>query len=122
METFTPSLDWGNEVVTSILWVGRAWAIAAVGMVVVLAVLARYTGWGRQFWRITGDYFKGRQSIRAWTLLSVVLLSVMVDVRLGVLCSYQSNDQLSALQAAFEVQGSANHPAISGFCVSMLIL
>jgi len=122
METFTPSLDWGTELVTSILWVGRAWAIAAVAIVVVLAVLARYTGWGRQFWRITGDYFKGRQSIPAWTLLGVLLLSVMVDVRLGVLFSYQSNDQFSALQAAFEDEGSAKETAIDGFWVSMLIL
>src|SRR6185436_18456197 len=122
METFTPSLDWGTELVTSILWVGRAWAMAAVAIVVVLAVLARYTGWGRQFWRITGDYFKGRQSIPAWTLLGVLLLSVMVDVRLGVLFSYQSNDQFSALQAAFEDEGSAKETAIDGFWVSMLIL
>ncbi len=122
METFTPSLDWGTELVTSILWVGRAWAIAAVGMVGVLAMLARYTGWGRQFWRITGDYFKGRQSIPAWALLGVLLLSVMVDVRLGVLFSYQSNDQFSALQAAFGGEGSAKDTAIDGFWVSMLIL
>ena len=36
METFTPSLDWGNELLTSALWVAKAWAIAAVGTVVVL--------------------------------------------------------------------------------------
>src|SRR3954453_9048905 len=122
METFTPSLDWGTELVTSILWVGRAWAIAAVGMVVVLAVLARYTGWGRQFWRITGDYFTGRQSIPAWALLSVLLLSVMIDVRLGVLFSYQSNDQFSALQAAFGAEGAAKQSAIRGFWAAMLVL
>ena len=63
METFTPSLDWGDELIASALWVAKAWAIAAVGMVVVLALLGRFTIWGRQFWRITGDYFKGRQSV-----------------------------------------------------------
>ena len=69
METFTPSLDWGDELITSALWVAKAWALAAVGTLVVLALLARYTTWGRQFWRITGDYFKGRQSIPVWALL-----------------------------------------------------
>ena len=34
---------------------------------------ARFTTWGRQFWRITGDYFKGRQSIPVWALLGVLL-------------------------------------------------
>ena len=122
METFTPSLDWGNELIASALWVAKAWVIAAVGMVVVLALLARYTKWGGQFWRITGDYFKGRQSTPAWALLGVLLLLVMIDVRLGVLFSYQSNDQFSALQAAFDGEGAAKEAAIHGFWAAMLIL
>jgi putative ATP-binding cassette transporter len=122
METFTPSLDWGDELIASLLWVAKAWAIAAVGMVVVLALVARYTTWGRQFWRVTGDYFKGRQSAPAWALLGVLLLVVMIDVRLGVLFSYQSNDQFSALQAAFQGDGAAKDAAIQGFWISMLIL
>ena len=122
METFTPSLDWGDELIASALWVAKAWTVAAVGMVVVLALLGRFTIWGRQFWRITGDYFKGRESIPVWALLGVLLLSVMIDVRLGVLFSYQSNDQFSALQAAFQGQGSAKDAAITGFWFSILIL
>jgi putative ATP-binding cassette transporter len=121
METFTPSLNWGDELITSLLWVARAWAIAAVCTLVVLALLARFTTWGRQFWRITGDYFKGRQSIPVWSLLGVLLASVMIDVRLGVLFSYQSNDQFSALQAAFGDQGSAKGIAIEGFWAAMLL-
>jgi vitamin B12/bleomycin/antimicrobial peptide transport system ATP-binding/permease protein len=106
METFTPSLDWGNELVTSLLWVAKAWVIGAVCMLAALALIARFTTWGRQFWRITGDYFKGRQSIPVWALMGVLLLSVMIGVRLDVLFSYQSNDQFSALQAAFESEGA----------------
>ena len=121
METFTPSLNWGDELITSLLWVARAWAIAAVCTLVVLALLARFTTWGRQFWRITGDYFKGRQSIPVWSLLGVLLASVMIDVRLGVLFSYQSNDQFSALQAAFDGEGSAKDAAINGFWAAMVL-
>src|SRR5258705_2145937 len=121
METFTPSLDWGDELIASLLWVAKAWAIAAVGMVVVLALVARYTTWGRQFWRVTGDYFKGRQSAPAWALLGVLLLVVMIDVRVGVLFSYQSNDQFSALQAAFGGDGAAKDSAIDGFWAAMLL-
>ena len=118
METFTPSLTGATSSSRPLLWVAKAWAIAAVGMLVALALLARFTTWGRQFWRITGDYFKGRQSIPVWSLLGVLLLSVMIDVRFGVLFSYQSNDQFSALQAAFEGEGAAKDAAIDGFwCV-----
>ena len=122
METFTPSLNWGDELITSMLWVAKAWAIAAVCTLVILALLARFTTWGRQFWRITGDYFTGRQSIPVWALLGVLLASVMIDVRLGVLFSYQSNDQFSALQAAFGGEGAAKQSAIDGFWAAMLVL
>ena len=122
METFTPSLNWGDELITSLLWVAKAWAIAVLATLVVLALTARYTTWGRQFWRITGDYFKGRQSIPVWALFGVLMLLVMVDVRLTVLFSYQSNDQFSALQAAFEGEGAAKEVAKAGFWWAILIL
>ncbi len=122
METFTPSLNWGDELITSALWVAKAWVFAAVGMVVVCALLARYTTWGRQFWRITGEYFKGRQSAPVWALGGVLLVLVMMDVRLVVLFTYQSNDEFSAIQAAFEGEGAAKDTAIQGFWVSILIL
>jgi ABC-type uncharacterized transport system fused permease/ATPase subunit len=121
METFTPSLDWGSELVTSLLWVAKAWVIGAVCMLAALALIARFTTWGRQFWRITGDYFKWHQSIPVWAIMGVLLLSVMIGVCLDVLFGYQSNDQFSALQAAFESEGAAKGSAIDGFWVAMLI-
>jgi putative ATP-binding cassette transporter len=122
MEPFTPSLDWGDELITSVLWVAKAWVIGAACTLVVLALIGRFTKWGRQFWRVTGGYFKGRESIPVWLWLGVLLLSVMIDVRLSVLFSYQSNDQFSALQAAFEGEGAAKDSAIESFWWSILIL
>ena len=72
MELFTPSLDWNNEVVASLLWVAKAWIVSAVVTLAVLFLIARFTTWGSQFWRVTGNYFKGRQSIPVWGLLAVV--------------------------------------------------
>jgi putative ATP-binding cassette transporter len=63
MEAFTPSPDWGDELITSALWVAKAWVIGAVCMFIALVLLGRFTTWGRQFWRVTGGYFKGRESI-----------------------------------------------------------
>jgi putative ATP-binding cassette transporter len=54
MEMFTPSLDWGSEIVGSLVWVAKGWAISAVSMLLVLTAIARFTTWGRQFWRVTG--------------------------------------------------------------------
>ena len=106
MEMFTPSLDWGGELVTSLIWIARAWAIAAVGTLVALVLLAKFTTWGRQFWRVTGGYFTGRESVRVWLWLGAILLSVIAGVRIDVLLSFQGNDMMSAAQVA--VQGLAN--------------
>ncbi len=121
-ETFTPTLDWGNELVTSTLWVAKAWLIASAVTLIVLTLLARYTVWGRQFWRITGGYFTGRDCVPVWAQMGVLMLMVMIDVRLVVLFSYQSNDQFTALQDAVADEGAAKQAGIQGFWWSLAIL
>jgi vitamin B12/bleomycin/antimicrobial peptide transport system ATP-binding/permease protein len=102
MEMFTPTLDWGNELVTSLIWIATAWVIAAVCTLVILVLVARYTIWGRQYWRVTSAYFTGRESVKIWLWLAALLLSVMIGVRLTVLFSYQGNDMLTSLQVVAE--------------------
>ena len=123
LEEYESSLDWGNELVPSLMWILKYWAGAAVITLVVVILLARFTVWGRQYWRITGDYFKGRDSVRIWIWLAVLLLSVIIMVRIDVLLSYFSNDLYTALQVAFEAT-SANEPeirsdAIRGFWTAL---
>ena len=95
---FEPTLDWGHELLTSLRWVGQAWLIAAIATLLICVLLTRYTVWGRQFWQITGDYFKGPESVKVWLWLAVILLSVMIGVRLSVLFTFQGNDMMTALQ------------------------
>ncbi len=99
--TFRPTVDWSNELLPSILWILQMFAIAAPCVLVVLTVIGRTTEWGRQFWRITGDYFKGRQSLPVWVMVALLLLSTIISVRLSVLLSYQINDLFSSLQVSF---------------------
>ena len=90
IEPFTSSIDWSNELFTSLVWIVRAWAIAAACTIVVLVLIARYTVWGRQFWHVTGEYFSERQSVKVWLWLAGLLLSVITGVRLSVLFTYQA--------------------------------
>lgn len=124
MEMYKPSLDWANELPHSLLWVGKGWLISATLLLIALVLMARYTTWGRQFWRITGGYFKGAASVRVWAWLGVLLLSVMVAVRLDVLLSYYSNDLFTSLQVAFEGAGAGNQAVrdsgIHGFWIAIL--
>ena len=99
--TFRPSIDWSHELLNSILWVLQTFAITAPCLIVVLVVIGRMTEWGRQFWRITGDYFKGRQSLPVWAMLALLLVSTIVSVRITVLLSYYINDIFTALQLSF---------------------
>ncbi|MDH6246585.1 ABC transporter ATP-binding protein/permease [Mycobacterium sp. OTB74] len=108
MDMFTPTLDWGGELVTSLIWIAKAWAIAAVCTLLVLAALRRFTVWGQQFWRITGAYFVGSQSVKVWLWLSALLLSIMLSVRLNVLLSYQSSDLMTSFQVIATGVGSHN--------------
>lgn len=125
MELFKPSMDWGHELVPSLIWISKAWAISAVLSLIVLVLLARYTVWGRQYWRITGDYFKGRGSIRVWVWVAVLLLSTIISVRLDVLLSYYSNDLFTSLQVAFQGTGSGNEAVrqsgVHGFWQALII-
>ena len=124
MEPYKPSLDWANEIPQSLLWTGKAWLITAVVTVIVLILLARYTTWGRQFWRVTGGYFRGRSSVVVWVWLGVMLFSTLIAVRLNVLLSYFSNDLYSSLQVAFEGLGAGNEvvrqSGVHGFWVAIV--
>ncbi len=124
MELFTPTLDWGSELGTSLWWIAKAWTIAAVSTLVVLVLIAKFTIWGRQFWRVTGAYFTGRESIKVWLWLGGILLSVIAGVRINVLLSYQGNDMMSAAQVA--VQGlsggdeAVKQSGVDGFWFAIL--
>ncbi|MEO3759454.1 ABC transporter ATP-binding protein/permease [Mycobacterium sp. B14F4] len=122
---FVPTLDWGNELLTSLRWIGQAWAIAAICTLLILVLLVRYTEWGRQFWRITGDYFKGPESVRVWLWLAVILLSVIVGVRLSVLFSFQGNDMMTSFQVVAAGIGNGDDAVKAsgrgGFWLSMLV-
>jgi putative ATP-binding cassette transporter len=125
MDMFTPTLDWGGEWRASLIWIAEAWAIAAVATVAILALIFRYATWGRQFWRITGAYFTGRESAKIWLWLASMLLLVIIGVRIDVLFSYYSNDMMTSFQViATGIPG--NNEAVknsgkAGFWLAMLV-
>ncbi len=125
METYSPSIDWGNELVPSLLWILKTWTISAAVVLIICALLMRYTVWGRQFWRVSGDYFKGPESAPVWGLFAILLVSVIVSVRIDVLLSYYSNDLFTSLQTAFQAAGAGDEQVrdsgIDGFWFAILI-
>jgi putative ATP-binding cassette transporter len=124
-EKFTPSLDWGNELWISLIWIARWWAAAAVVTLLICFLIAKFTVWGRQFWRITGAYFKGPESVKVWLWLGVILLMVVAGVRVDVLLSYYSMDISNAFQAVAGGLASGDdavrQSGKDGFWLSMIV-
>lgn len=119
LEPYVPSMDWGHELVPSLMWILKAWTIAAALTMIALVLLGRFTVWGRQYWQVTGGYFTGRPAVKVWIWLGALLLSVIVSVRINVLLSYFGNDLYTSLQVAFEATSQDEQVvragAISGF-------
>lgn len=95
MET---SIDWSHELVNSVFWVLKAVAISALASAVVAALLFRFTKWGKQFWRISSAYFRGRDAWKVYLLLLALIVGAVLTVRMNVLFSYNGNDTFTALQ------------------------
>jgi vitamin B12/bleomycin/antimicrobial peptide transport system ATP-binding/permease protein len=121
--TFRPTIDWSNEFLNSTVWVLVAFGITVLCLLGAFVLVGRVTEWGSQFWRISGDYFKGRQSLPVWAMFALLLLSTIVSVRMTVLLSYYVNDVFTSLQVAF--QGAAGgredvkESGIDGFWLSI---
>jgi vitamin B12/bleomycin/antimicrobial peptide transport system ATP-binding/permease protein len=122
---FSPTLDWSHELLTSLKWIGQAWLIAAVATLVICVLIAKYTVWGRQFWRITGDYFKGPESVKVWLWLGAILLSVVFGVRLSVLFTFQGSDMMTSFQVVASGVASGDeaikNSGRDGFYLSMWV-
>jgi vitamin B12/bleomycin/antimicrobial peptide transport system ATP-binding/permease protein len=125
VDTFAPSIDWNHELVDSTVWVAQTFTVTAPCLLVVLVAMARTTEWGRQFWRITGAYFRGRPSLPVWALLAVLLGSTVISVRIAILLSYYTNDLFTALQVAFSASGAdadaARASGVAGFWSTLLV-
>ena len=80
----------------------KGFLFTLVGFALVGWFLIRRMRWGRQFWRLSGMYFIPRQrtwlSWRPILTVALLLLLTVMDVRLNVILSFQSNDLFTALQ------------------------
>lgn len=111
------SLDWKHEWGASFIWVGTVFLITVGAFTLVVWLLARFTQWGRQFWRIAGPYFRPDHSWISWrpliTLLMMLWMTILA-VRLDVLLSYWTNGLFTSLQ---ELKSASFGYLLGVFCV-----
>ena len=115
----------GERVLHSLWWIVQVWAVTLVVFLIICALLARFTNWGRQFWRISGGFFRGSEAAVTFAFVALMLLFTVFTVRMSVLFSYQGNDMFTALQYAAQglQAGDANalQMAVDGFWFSVRI-
>jgi len=91
-------VDWSHELVASLIWLGEAFAFSLVGLSLTIFALGRYTVWGRQFRKITWDYFNPAHNWLPFAWLALIMFMTLFSVRMNVLFSFWYNGFYSAMQ------------------------
>jgi vitamin B12/bleomycin/antimicrobial peptide transport system ATP-binding/permease protein len=94
------TVDWSTEWLNSLIWILVVTVLAVLASALLLALVVRFTEWGRQFRRLAFPYFGPRRG-RGWgpllNLLAVIALAIAA-VRVQVVNSYITNGLYTALQ------------------------
>jgi vitamin B12/bleomycin/antimicrobial peptide transport system ATP-binding/permease protein len=91
-------VDWNDQLRASLIWLGEAFVISSIGLVITIYVLALSTGWGRRVRRISWAYFNPFRSGRPLAWLALIVLMTLFSVRLSILFSFWNNGFYSAMQ------------------------
>jgi len=92
-------MNWGNELLASGIWLLKAMLITMAISAIAIRLLSRRSVWGKQFWRLTGEYFLPQtQGWRPILSVLLILLITLAGVRLNVLFSNWYNGMYTALQ------------------------
>ncbi|WP_174875898.1 ABC transporter ATP-binding protein/permease [Vogesella oryzae] len=92
-------MDWSQELLGSTIWLVKAMAITLLVSAVAIRLLTRHTLWGKQFWRLAGEFFlPAKNGWRPLLAILLILLITLAGVRVNVLFSNWYNGMYTALQ------------------------
>ena len=91
-------MDWNNQILASVIWLGEAFAVSLIGMTAGIALLGTFTVWGRQFRTLTWAFFSPRRSLLPLAWLLLITLMTLFSVRMNVLFSFWYNGFYTAMQ------------------------
>lgn len=91
-------MDWNQELLASVIWLGKAFVISLIGLGTVITALGRFTVWGRQFRIITAEYFNPRRHKAPLLWLALIVFMTLFSVRMNVLFSFWYNGFYSSMQ------------------------
>ena len=91
-------MDYGQEAVTSLLWVLQTLAITALIFSFGIFLLVRFSRWGKQFWQFAGGYLSPKRSVKPLLFFLLIVALTLVSVRISLVYSKWYNNMYTSLQ------------------------
>ena len=91
-------MDYGQEAITSLLWVLQTLAITALIFSFGIFLLVRFSHWGKQFWQFAGGYLSPKRSIKPLLFFLLIVALTLVSVRISLVYSEWYNNMYTSLQ------------------------
>ncbi|MDY4280269.1 MAG: ABC transporter ATP-binding protein/permease [[Pasteurella] mairii] len=91
-------MNWIEEFFTSLLWIFKSLVITGVVFTMMLAILAKTTRWGRQFWLLAQGYLSPKNGLKPIGYFFIIVFFNLLSVRLDILFSNWYNTMYSSLQ------------------------
>lgn len=91
-------MDYGQEAITSLLWVLQTLAITAVVFSSGIFLLVRFTHWGKQFWMFAGGYLSPKRSVKPLLFFLLIVALTLVSVRISLVHSEWYKNMYTSLQ------------------------
>ena len=91
-------MDYGQEAITSLLWVLQTLAITALIFSFGIFLLVRFSRWGKQFWQFAGGYLSPKRSVKPLLFFLLIVALTLVSVRISLVYSEWYNNMYTSLQ------------------------
>ena len=91
-----------NELIQSLIWIAKNFFAVIIVFSIFLALITRFTQWGRQFWALAKDYFSIKHSLKPLLYFWTIIFFNLLDVRIDVLVTQWYKSMYNALQAVDE--------------------
>lgn len=95
-------MNYGQEAITSLLWILKTLAITSVVFSFGIFLLVRFTNWGKQFWMFAGGYLSPKRSIKPILFFLFIVFMTLFSVRLSLVHSEWYKNMYTSLQEFHE--------------------
>ena len=91
-------MDYGQEAITSLIWILQTLAITSVVFSFGIFLLVRFTQWGKQFWMFAGGYLSPKRSIKPILFFLLIVAMTLLSVRISLVHSEWYKNMYTSLQ------------------------